>query len=185
MGDIFAAIVLVVIVLVFGTAYFLIARKLKTKRRLSNLVTMLTIFGSLLGILITALDSETQTYHPVAGRLSLAFFIVQAIGCVLYFRYKAAGVALLVLTFLFQLPILHGIHYDYLNQTLFSVRIDLGAIKVFDVEPGSYIHYVNMSDYAMQEEFSWGINLVPVFMAGFYLRRLWLDRRTEPLKNTA
>lgn len=164
MGDIVAGIALLIIALVLGLAYFFIARRLKTTGRFSTLVNMLVIFGALLGLV-------TEVYRP-----ALYFFIVQAVAGILYFRYRRLGTVLLILTFLLQVPILHGINYAYSCQTLLSLRLDLSIPKTFDVEPGSYLFYAYTEEHQLREAFSWGLNLFPLLLILFYLRAAFKSR---------
>jgi hypothetical protein len=172
MGDIIWGTFLIILILgVFGLYRFSTRKKVK-QRSFAKLISLLIILGGLIGILITALDGRLMHEHPYIYFLTLIFFVSQTIASILFYKGVKAGLLLLVLTLLLQTPIVRGINFSYVNQTLFSLRLKQSPGKFVDVEPGSYVHvmyfvYDHNYDYFVMDsnrESGFGLNLIPLLI---------------------
>lgn len=167
------------VALILALAYFFMARKVKRAGRLDKFITFFLVFGAAWGVIAMAQDRQALELTQLVYWLQLAFFAVQLLSAVVFLKNKKLGAVLLILGFLAEIPILHGIHYEYAAQTLFSFRVDLSSIKPYDMELGSYMFYISMPGYQMNEDPGWGVNLAPLVFIGYYLRTLKNTKHPE------
>lgn len=156
---------------VFGLYTFSTRKKVK-QRSFAKLISLLLILGGLIGVLTTALNERLLHEHPYIYFLTLIFFVSQTIASILFYKEVKARLLLLVLTLLLQTPIVRGINFSYINQTMFSLRLELSPGKFGNVEPGSYVHVMSFAydlnyDYFVMDsnrESGFGLNLIPLLI---------------------
>lgn len=171
MGDIIWGTFLIILILgVFGIYRFSTRKKVE-QRSFPKFISLLLLLGGLIGVLTTVLNEWLPQEHTYIYILTLIFFVSQTIASILYYKGVKAGLVLLVLTLLLQTPIIRGLNFSYINQTLFSLRLVQYSEKFGDVEPGSYVH-VSYFDYDHNDYFvmdsnresGFGVNLIPLLI---------------------
>lgn len=176
MGDIIWGTFLIILVLgLFGLYRFNI-RKSPEKRSFRKFLSLLILLGGAIGMLATGLNERLLHDHPYQYALTLLFFVTQTAASLLYFREVKAGLALLALTLLLQVPILRLQNLSYTNQTLFSLRLENLPKTLWDIEPGSYIHFMYFKldrrfIHLSTTESSYGVNLIPLFSIAMLWRK--------------
>jgi hypothetical protein len=173
MGDIIWGTSLIILILgVFGLYRFSTRKKVE-QRSFPKFMSLLLILGGLIGVLTTALSERLSHEHHYIYFLTLIFFVSQIVASILYYKGMNGGLLLLVLTLLLQTPIIRGINFSYINQTLFSLRLVQYSEKFGDVEPGSYVHVsyfdfdYDHNDYFVMDsnrESGFGVNLIPLLI---------------------
>jgi hypothetical protein len=125
--------------------------------------------------------------HPYQYLLTLAFFITQTTASILFYKEVKIGLPLFMLTLLLQIPVVRELNFSYSNQTLFSFKLEKYPGKFWDVEPGSYIHFIYFDldyDFVVENskrESGYGLNLIPLLtIAVFWKRR---SNPTDETKN--
>ena len=178
MGDIIWGTFLIILTLGLFGLYRFFTRKKVGQRSFRKFLSLLIILGGLIGIFTTGLNERLLDEHPYQYLLTLTFFITQAIAGVLYYREVKFGLPLLTLTLLLQIPLVRGLDLSYSNQTLFSFRLEKYPGKFWDIEPGSYVHFIYFdmdSDYVVErnskKELGYGLNLIPLLTIGFLWRK--------------
>jgi len=179
MGDIIWGTFLIILILgVFGLYRFSTRKKVE-QRSFTKFISLLFILGGLIGFLTTGLNERLLHEHPYTYFLTLIFFISQTIASILYYMGVKAGLPLLILTLLLQVPIVRGINFSYSNQTLFSLRLEKYPGKFWDIEPGSYVHFMYFDfdlDYAFVESSNrksgFGLNLIPLLTIAVLWRKM-------------
>ena len=81
------------------------------------------------------------------------------------------GLPLLILTLALQIPIMHTPGFSYHSQTVVSVNIDYYLGKFWDIEPGSYVHFIYFKEKTTTDKFSFGLNLIPLLAIYIFWRR--------------
>ena len=124
----------------------------------------------------TGLNERLLDDHPYTYFLTLVFFISQTLASVFYYKAVKIGLPLLVLTLLLQIPIVHDFNFTYRNQTMFSLSVENNTKKFWDIEPGSYVHFIYFDfDYVIVDnqnrESSFGLNLIPLLTIIALLKR--------------
>lgn len=178
MGDIIWGTFFILLTLGLFGLYIFFTRKNVGQRSFRKFMSLVIILGGLIGTLATGLNERLLDEHPYQYLLFLTFFITQTIASILYYRKVKVGLPLLILTLLLQIPIVRIINLSYSNQTLFSLRLVKYPGKIWDIEPGSYVHFIyfDRDSYYVGErnskkELSYGLNLIPLLTIGFLLRK--------------
>jgi hypothetical protein len=167
MGDIISGGVLIVLTLgVFGLYRFFTRRKIE-QRSFIKFISILLILGALIGFLTTGLNERLLDDDPCLYFLTIVFFTSQALASILYYKAVRIGLPVLILTLLLQIPILRDFNFSYHNQTMVSISIASYPGKFWDIEPGSYVHFVYFDfDHVLIEKqnkkLSFGLNLIPL-----------------------
>lgn len=176
MGDIIWGTFIIILILgVFGLYRFSTRKKVE-QRSFTKFISLLFILGGLIGFLTTALNERLLHDHPYRYFLTLIFFISQTIGSILYYKGGKAGLPLLILPLLLQIPIVRRINFSYNNQTLFSFTLENYPGKFWNIEPGSYVHFTYFDfDHVVVENSNrksgFGLNLIPLLTIAVLWRK--------------
>jgi len=181
MGDIIFGVLTVILILGVLGLYRFFTRKRIEQRSFTMFLAILLVLGGLVGLLVTSLNRRWYEDHPYTFVLVLLFFIMQSSGGVLYYKRVKVALPLLVFTLLLQIPIVHGSDFSYRSQTLLSFNVDNYPKKIFDAEPGSYVHFVHFESGSSNEKSGLGINLIPLLIIFIY----WKKSRQEELNREA
>jgi len=169
MGDIIAGLFLIILTFVLFGLYRIFTRKSLNKKSLTGFLSLLLVIGSIIGQLITYFNKQSQIEnYPISFKLIFLFFLTQTFASIIYFKFPKFGRLLLTITLLLQIPIIHSLHCSYHNQTLFSFNVNNLPRKTFDLEPGSYVHYIYIAPEKLNNTFSLGVNLVPILIIFIY-----------------
>jgi hypothetical protein len=181
MGDIIWGTFLIILTLgVFGVYRFFTRKKVE-QRSFIKFISLLLILGALIGVLTTGLNARLYD-HPYIYFLTLVFFILQTSASILCYRTLKIGLPLLILTLLLQIPLASDLNFSYRNQTMFSFVVKRYPGKFFDLEPGSYVHFIYSNyDNGLVEnnnrKLSLGVNLVPLLtIIAFWKNRKQSDK---------
>jgi hypothetical protein len=175
MGDIIWGTFLIVLILgVFGLYRFSTRKKVE-QRSFTKFISLLLLLGGLIGFLTTGLNERLLHDHPYTYVLTLIFFVSQTIASILYYKGVKAGLPVLIFTLLLQIPIVRGINFSYNNQTLFSFKLEKYPGEFWDIEPGSYVHFMYFDfDYVVVENSNrnsgFGLNLIPLLTIAVFWR---------------
>ena len=174
MGDIIWGTFLIILTLGLLGLYRFFTRKKVEQRSFCKFISLLIILGGLIGILTTGLNERLLDEHPYQYLLTLTFFITQTIASILYYREVKVGLPLLILTLLLQIPVVRGLNFSYSNQTLFSFKLEKYPGKFWDLEPGSYVHFIYFDfDLVVVEdskrESGYGLNFIPLLTIAVFL----------------
>lgn len=174
MGDIIWGTFLTILALGLFGLYRFWTRKKVGQRSFRKFILLLIVLGGLIGILTTGLNERLLDDHPYQYLLTITFFITQTIASILYYREVKVGLPLLILTLLLQIPIVRGLSFSYSNQTLFSFRLEKYPGKFWDLEPGSYVHFLYF-DYVIvktsKRESGYGLNLIPLLAIAVFWKK--------------
>jgi hypothetical protein len=178
MGDIIWGTFLTILTLGLFGLYIFFTRKKVGQRSFRMFISLLIILGGLFGVLTTGLNERLLDDHPYQYLLTLTFFITQTIASILYYREVKVGLPLLILTLFLQIPIVSAHNFSYSNQTLFSFRLEKYPGKIWDIEPGSYVHFIYFDvdfEYVVagdsKKESGYGLNLIPLLTIAVFLKR--------------
>lgn len=185
MGDIIWGTLLVLLTLGLFVLYRFLTWKRVEQRSFRKFISLVIILGGLIGILATGLNERLLDNHPYQYLLTLIFFITQTLASMLYYREVKVGLPLLMLTLLLQIPVVRGLNFSYSNQTLFSFKLAKYPGKFWDLEPGSYVHfiyfnfeYINVKD--SKRVSGYGLNLIPLLtMVVFWRKTVLIEVRTK------
>ncbi len=155
MGDIIWAIILVFII-AFVTAGYIKCRKEKS---VAELCILWFVVASMWGVIALFLNDARAESNITF--MKLVYFIIQCFSCLIYFIKPRSGILLFMLTLLVQIPILDTKNLTYRNQTLVSINFRNYPSKIIDIEPGSYIVYLEHKNKDSWKQTSSGINLIP------------------------
>lgn len=160
----------------FGLYRFSTRKKVE-QRSFYKFISLVIILGGLIGVLTTGLNERLLYDHPYIYFLTLIFYISQTIASILYYRAMKVGLPLLILTLLLQIPMVRGLKFSYSNQTLFSFKLEKYSGKIWDFEPGSYVHFMYFDfDYVVVENSNrksgFGVNLIPLLTIVVFLRKM-------------
>ena len=167
MGDIIWGTFLLALSLGLFGAYRFSTKKKISQRSFPRLVSLLIILGGIVGLLTSGLNERLLDEEPSLYFLTVAFFGIQTLAGILYYRAVFVGLLLLIFTLLFQVPIMRGPNYSYNNQTLFGLRLEPSSEKILNIEPGSYVHFIYFdADFMVVEKSNkksgFGLNLIPL-----------------------
>lgn len=167
MGDIIWGTFLVVLsVGVFGVYRFSTRKKIN-QRSFPRLVSLLIVLGGIVGLLTNGLNERLLDEEPYLYFLTVTFFGMQTLASVLYYRTVFVGLLFLIFTLLLQVPIVRAPNYSYNSQTLFSLRVEPSSVKILNIEPGSYVHFIYFdADFMVVEnskrKSDFGLNVIPL-----------------------
>ncbi|MBX9807042.1 MAG: hypothetical protein K2X95_04520 [Flavobacteriaceae bacterium] len=162
MGDIITGIFIGLFIFVF----VIISKRTKQSDS-ENIIKNLIGLGSILGLFISILNSETERI------LGIGVFGLQLLSIVLLSKKeKKTGYFLLCLTLILQIPILNFTNLHYRCQNLFGINIQEFPGKYYDIESGSYVNYFFNDLYNVANPlFPIGINLVSVVLLIYFISR--------------
>lgn len=173
MGDIIFTLFLLLLILFVFVLYHFFTRKKIEQRSLTQFISILLVIGGIIGIALSGFNERLRNDHPYVYSITLVFFITQTLAALMYLTNVKLGLPLLILTLVFQAPIIHSSNFSFSNQTLFSVRIQTYPGN-WDIEPGSYLHFVYWkSDFIDVHSFDekYGLNLVPLLLITILWRK--------------
>jgi hypothetical protein len=160
MGDIITGIFIGLFIFVF----VFISKRTKQSET-ENIIKNLIGLGSILGLFISILNSETERI------LGIGIFGLQLLSIIILSKKeKKTGYFLLCLTLILQIPILNFTNLHYRCQNLFGINIQEFPGKYYDIEPGSYVNYFFNDLYIVTNPlFPIGINLVSVVLLIYFI----------------
>jgi len=134
-------------------------------------------FGSILGVLISLQFKDVEFW------LGLIFFSIQTTAVILVLtKNQHIGYALLFTSLIIQTPIINSPTISYRCQTLFSYYLMEFPGKISDLEPGSYLSWIEKApDNFGKGYFPYGINLTSLaILVYFYRARNKTRKKQQP-----
>lgn len=131
---------------------------------------MWAVFGVVAGVM----NYESNN----ADGLSPVFFFIQSAACIMILFNRKKGLYLLVITLIFQIPVLETFGFRYHSQTMMSISFYFDWVHNFDVEPGSYLVLKMNPPSTGALSVSDGLNLFPMLII-FIISKLFKSHSHE------
>lgn len=169
MGDIISGTLIIIFILI-AVLINKQSRKPDTEKLIRNLIGL----GAVLGLVVSF------TQHGIERLLGLFLFYLQLTSVVLLSTNRnKIDYILLCFTLLLQIPVLNFEDFSYKGQTIFSAIVQEYPQSFFDLEPGSYVTYINTSYINETNKlFPLGLNLTSLILLVYFIKRrnIWKDR---------
>ncbi len=123
---------------------------------------MWSIFGFIVGI--------KSNENLLSNWINPAFFFIQSLACILILLNFKFGKTLLVLSLIFQIPVLKTTEWQYHNQTMMSITIYFDWLNNFNIEPGSYLKLYKRTTKGNTLLDANGFNVFPLIFIYYYLK---------------